>query len=171
MDSSLISQAIQRLSHMSRLNVQSSWRYCESDVPDASINLTKNFLTWRTPELNAKGHITIPPGGQVLWLAQQFVIPQDLHGYPLTDLALRLVLTWWAQDAQIFVNGCLLQQGDLFDATTRVLLSPSVKPGEEIFVALRLVSPVNDTGALMRSLCVYESTSDERLDLVLSLMS
>ncbi len=164
MDSSLISQAIQRLSHMSRLNVQTSWRYCESDVPDASISLTTNFLRLPTPELNAKGHITIPPGGQVLWLAQQFFIPQDLHGYPLTDLALRLVLTWWAQDAQIFVNGSLLQQGDLFDATTRVLLSPSVKPGEEFFVALRLVSPVNDTGALMRSLCVYESTSDERLE-------
>lgn len=164
MDISLISQAIERLSHMSRLNVQTSWRYCESDVPDASISLTTNFLSWPTPELNAKGHITIPAGGQVLWLAQRFVIPQDLHGYPLTDLALRLVLTWWAQDAQIFVNGSLLQQGDLFDATTRVLLSPSVKPGEEFFVALRLVSPVNDTGALMRSLCVYESTSDEWLE-------
>ncbi len=164
MDNSLISQAIQRLSHMSRLNVQTSWRYCESDAPDASISLTTNFLSWPTPEVNAKGHIVIPAGGQFLWFAQRFVIPQDLHGYPLTDLALRLVLTWWAQDAQIFVNGSLLQQGDLFDASTRVLLSSSVKPGEEIFVALRLVSPINDPGALMRSLCMYESTSDERLE-------
>ena len=164
MDSSLISQAIQRLSHMSRLNVHTSWRYCNSDAPDTNISLTKNFLNWPIAELNAKGHITIPAGGQVLWLAQQFVIPQDLHGYPLKDLALRLALTWWAKDVKIFVGGTLVQEGDLFDASTRVLLIPSVKTGEEIVVALRLVSPDNDQGALMRSLFVYESTSDNGLD-------
>lgn len=164
MDNSLVSQAIQRLSHMSRLNVQRSWRYCESNAIDASISQTIDFLDWPTVELNDKEHITIPAGGQVLWLAQRFVIPQTLQGYPLTNLALRLGLTWWAQDVQIFVNGSLVQQGDLFDASTRVLLSPSVRSGEEIVVALRLVSPANDTGALMRSLCVYESTRDQQLE-------
>ncbi|WP_375514765.1 hypothetical protein [uncultured Nostoc sp.] len=79
---------------MSRLNVHTSWRYCNSDTPDASICLPTNFLHWPCAELNAKGHITIPFGGQVLWLAQQFVIPQDLYGYPLMGLALRLALTW-----------------------------------------------------------------------------
>lgn len=121
-------------------------------------------MNWLIARLNAKGHITIPAGGQVLWLAQQFIIPQDLHGYPLTDLALRLGLTWWAKDVKIFVNGSLVQSGDLFDASTRVLLIPSVKTGEEIIVALRLVSPDNDQGALMRSHLVYESNSDDRLD-------
>ncbi|MDZ7961991.1 MAG: alpha-mannosidase [Aulosira sp. DedQUE10] len=164
MDSSLITQAIERLNQMARLNVHTSWRYCNSDAPDASISLTTNFLNWPIAQLNAKGHITIPTGGQVLWLAQQFVIPQDLHGYPLTDLALRLALTWWAKDVKIFVNGSLVQSGDLFDASTRVLLIPSVKTGEELIVALRLVSPDNDTGALMRSHLVYESTNDDRLD-------
>jgi len=164
MDSSLISQAIQRLSQMSRLNVQTSWRYCSSDTPNASISLTRNFLSWPIAELNTKEHITIPAGGQVLWLAQQFVIPEDLHGYPLTDLALRLVLTWWAKDVKIFVNDSLVQEGDLFDASTRVLLSPSVKPGEEIFVVLRMVSPDNDPGALVRSQLVYESTNDQQLE-------
>ncbi len=164
MDSSLISQAIERLNQMARLNVHNSWRYCQSDAPDASICLSTNVLNWPIAELNAKGHITIPAGGQVLWLAQQFVIPQELHGYPLRDLALRLALTWWAKDVKIFVNGTLVQSGDLFDASTRVLLIPSVQTGEEIVVALRLVSPDNDQGALMRSLFVYESTSDDQLD-------
>ncbi|WP_375515648.1 alpha-mannosidase [uncultured Nostoc sp.] len=149
---------------MSRLNVHTSWRCCNSDAPDASICLPTDFWHWPCAELNAKEQVTIPPGGQVLWLAQQFVIPQNLHGYPLTDLALRLALTWWAKDVKIFVNGSLVQEGDLFDASTRVLLIPSVKTGEEIVVALRLVSPDNDTGALMRSHLVYESTSDDRLD-------
>jgi len=164
MDNSLISQAIERLNQMARLNVQSSWRYCESDDTDASIGKTTDCLNWPIREFNPKGHVTIPAGGHVLWLAQRFVIPQDLQGYPLKGLALRLVLTWWAKNVKIFVNGSLLQEGDLFDASTRVLLSPSVRPGEEIIVALRLVSPDNDAGALMRSLCVYESTSDNQLD-------
>ncbi len=164
MDSNLTSQAIERLNQMARLNVQTSWRYCSSDPPDASISLTTNFLSWPLTQLNAEAHITIPAGGQVLWLAQKFVIPQYLHGYPLTNLALRLALTWWAKDVKIFVNGSLVQEGDLFDASTRVLLIPSVKTGEEIIVALRLVSPDNDTGALMRSHLVYESTSDTWLD-------
>ncbi|MHC5771361.1 MAG: hypothetical protein ACYTXI_38525, partial [Nostoc sp.] len=36
--------------------------------------------------------------------------------------------------------------------------------GEEIIVALRLVSPDNHQGALMQSHLVYESNSDDRLD-------
>jgi len=39
-----------------------------------------------------------------------------------------------------------------------------VTSGEEITVTLRLVSPSHDDGALVRSLCVYESTSNARLD-------
>ena len=92
-----------------------------------------------------------------MWLGQRFVIPQDLQDYPLTGLALRLALTWWAEAAQIFVNGQLVQEGDLFDSSTRVLLSSAVTPGEEIAVALRLVSPGHDIGALMRSHCLYEA--------------
>ncbi len=93
-----------------------------------------------------------------MWLGQHLVVPHDLQGYPLAGLALRLALTWWAEDAQIFVNGQLVQEGDLFDSSTRVLLSEAVLPGEEIAVALRLVSPGHDIGALMGSSCVYEST-------------
>ncbi len=93
-----------------------------------------------------------------MWLSQHFVIPKDLQGYPLAGLALRLALTWWAQEAQIFVNGQLVQEGDLFDSSARVLLSQAVVPGEAIAVSLRLVSPVHDIGALMRSHAVYEST-------------
>jgi alpha-mannosidase len=98
----------------------------------------------------------------VLWLAQRLVIPQNLQGYPLDGLSLRLALTWWAEAAQIFVNGVGVQEGDLFDCSTRVLIRP-VTPGEEITVALRLVSPDHDQGALVRSLCIYGA--DEQLDL------
>lgn len=116
-------------------------------------------------QLNAKGHIAWSAGRRVLWLAQRLVIPQNLQGYPLDGLSLRLALTWWAEAAEIFVNGVGVQEGDLFDCSTRVLLSPAVTPGEEITVALRLVSPGHDHGALVRSLCIYEAESVNQLDL------
>lgn len=114
--------------------------------------------------LNEKGHLAWPGDRQVLWLSQQLVVPPHLFNYPLEGLCLRLALTWWAEDAQIFVNGELVQQGDLFDCTARVLLSSAVKVGEEFLVVLRLVSPGHDRGALMRSRCIYEGVNSPDQD-------
>ena len=152
-----ISEAIEKLYALTQANVKLHWRYCTADIP-VSEALDAEWNNWQVVQPNAKGHIAWSGGRQVLWLAQQFLIPQDLSGFPLTGLALRLVLTWWADSAQIFVNGKLVQEGDLFDCSTRVLLSPSVTPGEVITVILRLLSPGHDDGALVNSLCVYEST-------------
>jgi len=75
----------------------------------------------------------------------------------VVGLRLLLGLTWWAEDAQIFVGGELVGQGDLFDCASRVLLSSSANPGDEFLVILRLVSPGHDNGALVRSVCLYEA--------------
>ncbi|GAB4460633.1 MAG: hypothetical protein OHK0037_08170 [Elainellaceae cyanobacterium] len=114
------------------------------------------WKTWGKIPLNAKGHIPWTKGRQVLWLAQEIVVPDALEAYPLAGLTLRLALTWWAEDAQIFVDGQLAQAGDLFDCMARVVLREQVQPGERIPVALRLVSPGHDDGALVRSHCIYE---------------
>ena len=82
----------------------------------------------------------------------------------MAGLCLRLALTWWAEDVQIFINGVLVQSGDLLDYFTRVLLSESATPGAEIIVALRLVSPSHCEGGLMRSVCIYESTTSSRIE-------
>ncbi len=160
--STLISATVEKLRSYSQVNIQADWRCCLDDLPIAEITQAHwlNCLV----RLNAKGHIAWLAGQQVLWLTQRLVIPHDLQGYPLDGLSLRIALTWWAETAQIFVNGVEVQEGDLFDCSTRLLLSPSVTPGEEFTVALRLVSPGHDDGALVRSLCVYESTSNDRLD-------
>ncbi|MBD1900622.1 alpha-mannosidase [Trichocoleus sp. DQ-A3] len=162
--SSLLSEAIEKLSAMTQVNVQTGWRYCAADLTADTVRQSDFGNDWLSVELNARGHIAWQAGQKVLWLSQKLMIPQDLQGYALSGLALRLVLTWWAEDAQIFVNGVKVQAGDLFDCSTRVLLSPSVTPGEEITVALRLVSPGHDDGALVRSLCVYEFTTDDRIE-------
>ena len=106
---------------------------------------------WTITDLNAKQHIAWEKGQKLRWLRQVITVPADLQNYPLQGLSLRIALTWWAEAAQVFVNGELVQEGDLFDCRIRLLLSNAVVPGEEITIALpRLVSPGHDDGALMQ---------------------
>ena len=112
---------------------------------------------WTIADLNAKQHIAWEKGQKLRWLKQVITVPADLENYPLQGLSLRIALTWWAEAAQVFVNGKLIQEGDLFDCRMRLLLNDAVVAGEEITIALRLVSPGHDDGALMRSVCLYES--------------
>ncbi|BAY25539.1 glycosyl hydrolase 38 protein [Calothrix sp. NIES-2100] len=159
----LISEAIEQLRACCHVNVQSHWLYREHDGNIADVT-TLNMSQWTPVELNEKGNIAWIAGKKVLWLAQKLVVPPDLQGYPLAGLSLRLALLWWADGAEVYVNGELVLEGDLFDCSPRVLLSQEVKPGDEFFVALRLVSPGHDHGALVRSLLVYESPDYNRLD-------
>ncbi|HCF29652.1 MAG TPA: alpha-mannosidase [Cyanobacteria bacterium UBA11049] len=167
-----ISPSLTQLRACTQVDIQSGWlsleqgKFREQELQGESF-LPFTFLEAVSPyptSLNAKGHIAWPKGKRVLWLVQKLAIAQELNGYPLEGLCLRLALTWWAELARIYVNGQLVQEGDLFDCSTRLLLSPSVTPGEEITVALQLVSPAHDDGALVRSLLVYESNDDDRLE-------
>ncbi len=159
----LISEAIEQLRSFSQVNLQSTWLYRESDEMITDVTAV-NLSNWQPVELNAKEHIAWTGGKKVLWLGQKLIVPQDLHGYPVTGLSLRLALVWWADAAEIYVNGELALEGDLFDCSPRVLLSRKVTPGEELIVALRLVSPGHCDGALVRSLLIYESNDDDNPD-------
>ena len=155
-----ISKVVEKLRRLSQVEVQSGWRYGDSDSAVSSLSI----CNWPVAELNEKEHIAWPSGKQVVYLGQQLIIPDNLHGYPVTGLRLLLGLTWWAEDAQIFVNGELVGQGDLFDCSDRVLLSSSVNPGDQFLVILRLVSPGHDSGALVRSICLYEAADSACFD-------
>jgi alpha-mannosidase len=139
------------LRRLSQVDVQCQWRLCPA-LPTPQGDLA----SYPMAPLNDQGYITWAKGQQVQWLAQSFQVPSALAGYPVQGLVLRLALTWWAEDAQIFVQGQLVQQGDLFDSKTRIVLTPQAQPGERITVALRLVSPGHDIGALMQSQLLYE---------------
>lgn len=154
----MIAQTIARLRQLTQTNVQANWRYCEEDLSIDAIAPDE----WKIAEVNDKGYIVWSAGRRVRWLAQKFVVPNDLQGYPLEGLVLRLLLTWWADYVQIFVNGKLVQEGDLFESSVRLMLTPSAMPGEVITVALRLVSPGHDIGALMRSQLLYESDLQDK---------
>lgn len=124
-----------------------------SNTPPSLVNLASPL------DLNEKGHISWPQGQVSLWLGQKITVPADLEGYTLEGLTLRIQLTWWAENAQIYVNGERVQEGDLFDHSCRICLGAAVTPGESWEICLHLVSPGHDPGALVRSQVVYESAT------------
>jgi alpha-mannosidase len=157
-----IAIALDRLRCLTQTSIQTGWRCCDQDLPIAAATQPQTWETWAIAALNEREHIAWAKGRKVCWLAQTIVVPADLAGYPLQGLSLRLALLWWAEAAEVFVNGQFVQAGDLFDCAPRLLLKTAVIPGENLAIALRLISPGHDDGALMRSVCHYEApTIDE----------
>jgi alpha-mannosidase len=142
--------AIERLRNLSQIDILTDWRTGTHPQGGEQLENTR-------ASLNENGYVAWERGRKEIWLEQRVVIPHQLHSYPVKGLACRLALTWWAEVAQVFVNGELVQEGDLFDHSTRILLTPAAVPGTAIEVCLRLVSPGHDRGALMRSRLLYES--------------
>jgi alpha-mannosidase len=149
-----------RLRQLNTLDIQSRWRWHTSDLPITEISKAQQVSEaqhhWPIAPLNERQHIAWEKGRQVRWLYQFIRVPTHFHGYPLTGLTLHLALTWWADDAQIYVNGQVAQSGDLFECFTRLCLKLAVTPGDTFEIAIRLVSPGHDEGALVRSQLIYE---------------
>lgn len=144
-----LAASIQRLRQLTHWSIQDTWRWCRADcrvpthLPPES--------QWQPASLNARHHIAWERGGKVLWLRQQLHWPSHRHGYALAGLRVVLDLRWWAEQAEIYVNGTLVQTGDLFDCFTRLTLCPDLVPGDSLELSLRLVSPHHDDGALVTS--------------------
>jgi len=158
-----IENAIAKLRGLVQVDVQQDWH----SLAEAAIKDNLNAVDFKDCQLvavNDQGYLSFPKGKQVRWLVQKIVIPRALQGYSLAGLTLRLVLTWWAEDAKIFINGELVQQGDLFDSSARVLITDNAQPGTEYTIAIRLVSPNHDIGALMRSHLIYEKIKINNID-------
>lgn len=154
-----ISRALEQLRALCQISIQEHWRCHFGDLPTTEALQPDRWHTWAPVTLNHKQHVAWAKGRNPVWLGQTIVIPSDLQGYPLEGLVLRLALSWWAESAAIFINGQLVQEGDLFDCFTRIPLTFNAQPGEAFSVAVRLVSPGHDPGALVRSRCDYETDS------------
>jgi alpha-mannosidase len=152
MNTTLIANSLKQLRQFVQIEAMENWRGYDGDLPIAAAIAPETWQTWQPLELNGKRHISWLSGRRVLWLGQYFQIPPHVCGYDWSKLTVRLALHWWAEAAQIFVNGTLVQEGDLFDCWTRVCLSPRGQVGESFAIALRLVSPEHDHGALVRSM-------------------
>jgi alpha-mannosidase len=152
-----LSDSIAHLRNLTQVSVQSLWHWCLADLSLESAR--SGWQDWAIAPLNGREHVAWARGRQMIWLGQRIVVP--LQDYSLEGFELRLSLTWWAESARIFVNGVLVQEGDLFDHSARVLLSGAVEPGEAIEVLIQLVSPGHDDGALVKAICVYERVDGE----------
>ncbi|NET47843.1 MAG: alpha-mannosidase, partial [Merismopedia sp. SIO2A8] len=151
-----IDSTITQLRRLTQQTVQASWHYCLQDLPIDQALDTNDWQKWPQVSVNDRQHVAWSKGEQVMWLGQQYIVPTDLNHYPVDGLTLRLSLMWWAVDAQVFVNGQLVQQGDLYDCAARVVLAVQVTPEDTVSVAIRLVSPGHDDGALVKSVLLYE---------------
>lgn len=145
---------LDRLRSLSQLDIRRGWRIAPEPAL-GKIEATR-WEAWPVAELNAKGHIAWPQGRQQLWLYQTITWPQRLENYPIDKFQAKLALRWWADLAEIFVNGERVQVGDLFDCFGRILLTERLQPGKRVEVALRLLSPGHDAGALVRSQLCFE---------------
>ena len=157
MSSGSISTFFEQLCSLATIPTQDHWLYYLSG--DTLENDYEAFEPGRSQPIvgNESGYLVFPKGEQLAWFYQKFTIPRDIRNYELEGLHCRLNLTWWAAEAKIYVNGELACEGDLFDSSTRLSLSPSAKPGETFEVAIALISPGHDIGALMKSELIFES--------------
>lgn len=112
------------------------------------------------PDWHARGLILWPRGGQELLLKTTLVCPEPWRGEPepLGPSGLagsaglgRLVLSWWAAEAELRADGQAVHRGDLFDAACRWQLPERWWRGEPLHLELELRSPLHDDGALIHS--------------------
>lgn len=101
------------------------------------------------PDWHARGLILWPRGGQPLQLTTTLVCPEPWRDPP--PAVARLVLSWWAAEAELRVDGQPVHRGDLFDAACRWRLPQRWWSGEPLHLELELRSPLHDDGALIHS--------------------
>lgn len=162
----------QRLASLSKISCQKGWKQHLGELnleksealPIAIAPDPVSWATWETAPLNDRDHIAWDQGRRVLWLGQVLQLPGQNQGYDLRGLQAKLALGWWAEAAQIFVNGQLVQEGDLFDCNARILLTEAAQGGESFRVAVRLVSPGHDPGALVHSELQFEGGLNRSID-------
>jgi alpha-mannosidase len=157
-----IAATLAQLRRCTQMDVLPDWRMAEGSLSLDEVQ--DRFKQLPVVSLNSRRHIPWQRGRQAIWLMQKIEVPDHLQHYPLSGLSLRLSLSWWAEVAEIYLNSQYIQSGDLFDCSTRILLSPKVIAGDEFWVAIKLVSPNHDDGALVRSRCIYERDKSQQIE-------
>ncbi len=96
---------VELLRRCTQLDVLPDWRIANGRL--SITDLPSAFEQLPVVSLNSRGHIPWQRGRQVIWLTQKIIVPAGLYNYPLSGLSLRLSLSWWAESAEIYLNGKL----------------------------------------------------------------
>ncbi|MEO0940857.1 MAG: glycoside hydrolase family 38 C-terminal domain-containing protein, partial [Cyanobacteria bacterium J06642_12] len=131
--------AIARLRQWSRIPLMPLWdvRDVEGE-PTAWVEDARQIWMWSRGQKEQRFRL-------------DWVVPEDFHGLPLAGEVLRLKLAWWADWAEVLIDGDRVYEGDLFDRDCRLLLSGSATIGRSFECEIRLKSPGHDDGALQTS--------------------
>ena len=103
------------------------------------------------PDWYQRGLLSWPRGGRWMRLQLRLGCPPAWRQQSCGERAARLALRWWADAAELWVDGALVHQGDLFDSGCRWRLPDSWWQGQPLELELRLRSPLHDDGALITS--------------------
>ena len=103
------------------------------------------------PDWAARGLILWPRGGVERTLHLRSLCPEPWRALGPAVASARLVLRWWAEAAELRVDGRPVVAGDLFDTACRWPLPERWWAGEPLELELRLRSPLHDDGALIHS--------------------
>ncbi|MEB3157369.1 MAG: glycoside hydrolase family 38 C-terminal domain-containing protein [Cyanobacteriota bacterium] len=139
----------------SPLDLQPHWRRSLSDGSTCAA-LHHPWAGRHRPDWAERGLIVWPRGGQWCLLQLSLSCPESWLQLGPQVVCGRLALRWWAEAAELWVQGQLVHQGDLFDSSCRWFLPDAWWQGGAWSVELRLRSPKHDDGALVLSQLVLE---------------
>jgi alpha-mannosidase len=133
-------------------DLQGLWRCPQPDGAPGSA-LHHPWGEQHRPDWRARGLVIWPRGG--VWRELQLRLPCPAAWRalqrPEPAVRARLVLRWWADAAELLVDGVPVHHGDLFDTACRWPLPERWWHGHALQLQLRLRSPLHDDGALIRS--------------------
>ena len=145
---------IETFQTQTRLDLRPQWRL---EAPgggsdqDPGLALDDPWGARARPDWHRRGLVVWPRGGRWLHLTLQLMCPPAWRAQQGGDRRARLVLRWWADAVELWVEGQLVHQGDLFDTACRWPLPDAWWQGRPLRVQLRLRSPLHDDGALITS--------------------
>ncbi|MGC6482524.1 MAG: alpha-mannosidase [Synechococcus sp.] len=136
----------------SRLDLLPEWSCI--DAPELAAALDNDWAKIHRPDWAERGLLSWPRGGLWKRLRLRLLCPEPWRRSASGQE--RLVLSWWADQMRLWVDGVLVQTGDLFDTRCRWRLPPSWRQGQPLDLLLELRSPCHDDGALITSEVVRE---------------
>ena len=141
------SEWIETFRSRSRRDLRAGWR--RSGAAQAGFFLDESWGSTHRPDWAKRGLLIWPRGRQWLRLEQRLSWPD---GWSDSDSCrARLVLSWWAEQMRLWVDGVLVHEGDLFDTACRWPLPQRCRQGAALDLVLELCSPLHDDGALISS--------------------